>query len=121
MLAWGLACEVLTVDPESSPEDAQIRQAATIAFKVTTKTGTPTAGELTGWSTAAVSAAGQAPDSAVRTAEQLITAEDQLDAAALLHRSSVCPGGFAARIERLAVALEAVVGTASGSGAFGNM
>ncbi|WP_297006642.1 BREX-2 system phosphatase PglZ, partial [uncultured Corynebacterium sp.] len=117
MLAWGLACEVLAVDPTADAEEAAVRQAAAIAFKVTTKTGTPTAGELTGWSMAAVAAAAQAPDSAVRTAEQLVTAEDQLDAAALLHRSSVCPGGFAARIERLAVALEAVVGTASGSGA----
>ncbi|CUU65390.1 BREX-2 system phosphatase PglZ [Corynebacterium variabile] len=115
MFAWGLACEVLSVDPTADAEEAAVRQNATIAFKVTTKTGTPTAGELTGWSTAAVSAAGQAPDSAVRTAEQLITAEDQLDAAALLHRSSVCPGGFAARIERLAVALEAATSGATAS------
>lgn len=109
MLAWGLACEVLAVDPTAGAGEAAVRQAATIAFKVATKTGTPTAGEITGWSTAAVAAAERSPDAAVRTAEQLITAEDQLDAATLLHRSSVCPGGFAARLERLAAALEAVV------------
>lgn len=107
MLAWGLASEVLVVDPGASAEEAAVRQSATIAFKVATKTGPPTAEELAGWSTAAVAASARTPDSAVRTAEQLITAEDQLDATALLHRSSVCPGGFAARIERLASALAA--------------
>ncbi|WP_312898987.1 BREX-2 system phosphatase PglZ [Corynebacterium variabile] len=110
MLAWGLACEVLAVDPRATAEETVVRQSATIAFKVTTKTGTPTAVELAGWSATAVAAAAQAPDAAVRTAEALVTAEDQLDASALLHRSSVCPGGFAARIERLAGALGAVVG-----------
>ena len=110
MLAWGLACEVLATDPEETIEEAAVRKAATIAFKVTTKTGTPVAVELTGWSSAAVTAASQSPDVAVRSAETIITAEDQLDAATLLHRSSVCPGGFAARIERLATALEPIAG-----------
>lgn len=121
LLAWGLAAEVLVVDPQATEAEAVTRQVATIAFKVTTKTGTPTATELAGWSNAAVAAVRQSPDGghgngidpAVRQAEELISSPDQLDAGLLLHRSSVCPGGFAARIDRLAAALAASLSPAA--------
>jgi hypothetical protein len=121
LLAWGLATEVLVVDPQATEAEASSRQVATIAFKVTTKTGTPTAAELAGWSTAAVAAVRQSPDSghnggldrSVRQAEEIIASPEQLDAGILLHRSSVCPGGFSARIDRLAAALTASLSPAA--------
>jgi hypothetical protein len=123
LLAWGLAAEVLVVDPQATEAEAAARQEATIAFKVTTKTGTPTAAELAGWSTAAVAAVRQSPRTAV-TATVASTGRcarprsssaspEQLDAGLLLHRSSVCPGGFAARIDRLAAALAASLSPAA--------
>ncbi|WP_312777491.1 BREX-2 system phosphatase PglZ [Corynebacterium variabile] len=124
LLARGLAAEVLVVDPQATEAEAAARQVATIAFKVTTRTGTPTAAELAGWSTAAVAAVRASRqgtdnthvsglDRAVRQAEEIIGSPDHLDAGVLLHRSSVCPGGFAARIDRLAAALAASLAPAA--------
>lgn len=124
LLSRGLAAEVLVVDPQATEAEGVSRQVATIAFKVTAKTGTPAAAELAGWSTAAVAAVRASRkgtdntpvgglDRAVRQAEEIIGSPDQLDAGMLLHRSSVCPGGFAARIDRLAAALAASLAPAA--------
>ncbi|AEK37028.1 putative phage resistance protein [Corynebacterium variabile DSM 44702] len=124
LLSRGLAAEVLVVDPQATEAESAARQVATIAFKVTARTGTPTAAELAGWSTAAVAAVRASRqgtdnthvgglDRTVRQAEEIISSPDQLDAGALLHRSSVCPGGFAARIDRLAAALSASLSPAA--------
>jgi hypothetical protein len=122
MLTWGLAAEVLAVDPAATADESAVRQDATTAFRIRTTTGTTTtADERDHWASAAVSTVhrmtrdGRALDTVIREAEQLITGDDQLGAEPLLHLSSVCPGGFAARIERLAAALEATVASGSGS------
>ena len=121
MLAWGLAAEVLVVDPTARAEDAPVRQEATAVFRSQTRIGTSTAEEREGWATAAVAAVEQATandhplDNVIRQAEQLVTSTDALGAGQLLHLSSVCPGGFAARIERVAEALEATIPGGDGS------
>ncbi|MDN6706343.1 BREX-2 system phosphatase PglZ [Corynebacterium glyciniphilum] len=115
LLSWGLAAEVLTVDPAATPGEAAARQEATTAFRIRTTTGTTTADERGHWASAAVAAVhrvsrdGRSPDTLIREAEQLVTGDDQLNAESLLHLSSVCPGGFAVRIERVATALAAMV------------
>ncbi|MGP9623324.1 BREX-2 system phosphatase PglZ [Corynebacterium sp. AOP34-AQ2-28] len=117
LLAWGLITEILVVDPAASEEESRIRHDATVSFRSRTGTAT-TAEEREGWSTAAVSAVTRAErsrdsmEAVIRTAEREITGS-RLDAAALLHRSSVCPGGFAARIERIATALESLAAPAT--------
>ncbi|MDN5684695.1 hypothetical protein, partial [Corynebacterium glyciniphilum] len=56
MLTWGLAAEVLVVDPGASADEATVRQEATAVFRAKTMIGTSTAEEREHWASAAVSA-----------------------------------------------------------------
>lgn len=112
MLAWGLAAEVLTVDPSSTDVESSVRHDATVSFRTLTRTGTSTTEERDGWAAAAVATVqradvnGHSLEQEIRTSERLITDTNRLGAESLIHCSSICPGGFAARIDRIAAALE---------------
>lgn len=123
LLTWGLAAEVLVADPAATAEEASVRHDATVALRSRTDTDTSTAEEIQAWSSAAVTAVARnradnradhrATEAAVQAAEKLIISTNRLSAETLLYRSSVCPGGFTDRIERIATALSSTVDAAA--------